>query len=394
MGGLKKLAAPAAGIVATAYGGPAAGAIASNVVGGLTGGGESSGGGFGTALSAGAATAGAALAARERKKEAERVVGRLREAQDAIAKQYGNDAVFGANLKEVYDSLGGMTDFFTPLTVSDPGLKSLFAQTIAANLANLPEAQKLTTGINDGLRAEAIKRQKEFNPYFLPTLRQQGRNALLASQGVLPRQDVEEIGRTTAESRGSRGGARGLLDRLTARDLGIAQFDLQSRTAPSLLQQTLQSIELADPINRYALPQSYLADPQFVAGQAIGENLNDAKFANNERDFAFGVLASPDPEAVGLYEREATLQQMLATLGGIGTPLGAAGSTLQSLGLSGLQGSGAFDPLAGSLGNLFGGGGSGSSNGLGSALQTALSFFGGGSGGIPKAQALPALALS
>jgi hypothetical protein len=218
------------------------------------------------------------------------------------------EGVFGRNPSAVYDELGGLTDFFTPLTESDPGLRQTFADAIAGNQANLPGATGLSRDINAEITRDARARVAGYDPLALGNVRQLGANTALALQGIIPANDRIQIAQNRAEQRNAVGGVAGNTDRLTARDLGLTQLGLMTQTGPQMLQSTLAAIGQIDPLNRRSRPTDFLADPGFVARTAAAENQTNAEFARSERDTALGIYTRPNPSEAG----QANLQMQRA----------------------------------------------------------------------------------
>lgn len=217
-----------------------------------------------------------------------------------IPEGFSLEDIYGRPVADVYDELGGVTDFFTPLTQSDPGLQGVFADAIQGNINNLPLAQQLTSSINDFTQQENVDRINFFDPNALSTIANNGANANLLSQGVIPQADQRRLAQLRNERRNATGGTTSNTDRLTAADLGLLQLDLQ-KSAPTLLNQTINAINAIDPFSTKVTPQNYLANPSQIAGYAVNENQVDANFARTERDTALGIYSAPDSVGAGLF---------------------------------------------------------------------------------------------
>lgn len=284
---------------------------------------------------------------------------------------YGHNSplLFGENKAAVFGKRPEYTEVdFETMLDQQPGLADTAADVRDGALRNFAGDTRLADAINQFLTADAKSRATAFDPYLLGTMEQTGQNAALASQGILPSSDLQQLvgGRNEMASlNGTAGTSRGQV----ARDLGLTRMDLQTRVAPQL---TAQNAALIDSF----VPAALRADPrqsQVQLSQALqigaADNQFEATFDRNEQSLRSLLEAMPDPQAQGLFKLKNALRaQQFAIDFGLADGFGVPNTMPDGLGEGGILGFSGGVINAGnaltSLGSILGGGSSMSSPGM------------------------------
>ncbi len=231
----------------------------------------------------------------------------------------------GMGVTGLLQSLGGGSDaeiYGTKPIV--PELKDSQQSAIEANLFNLPQAEKLASGVNQFNYDELHKMLVAAIPGYEDILNQQ--SSLLQSQlrGELPQDVQNAIQRNSAVKSlyGGFGGS-GAARNLTARDLGLTSLDLTGRALDSASRWMASTKQLSVP------DQFNVASMFITPEQQFSRDWLKAK-----------VDSAPDPRARGAFDTE---------MGFIGEVLSAYG------GGAGYQGT--YRPTYDSGGSGVGGGG-------------------------------------
>lgn len=141
------------------------------------------------------------------------------------------------------------------------------------NRNNFTQAADLARMTNRANTVEAKRQYRAMQPYFDTLQRQLGQNALSYSQGELPADVVESIGKAAA-SRGLQGGfgmgARGAgagtaLSSLNLRNLGLTSLDLSKFGSQLAMQAGLQAKQLSPGL---VDPLSLMVNPNQAVGYA------------------------------------------------------------------------------------------------------------------------------
>ena len=355
---------------AAAIGGAIGGAAetVSGVAGALGGLGGGGGGGAGGGTAAQIQMAMAANAERQKisDKYFDGLIGKrkIRRGPNKGQVKYGNtkEVLLGQTPRDVF----GVRPEYIPVdfeTMADQsaGLRDQARDVTRGNLANFADNAALASAVNAFLTGDARNRVGSFDPYLLGTVEQTGRNAAMASQGILPTSDAEDIVGARNEMAGIFGTA-GTSRGQVAKDLGLARLDLQTRIAPSLTQGN------AALINAIAPPQMR-DDPrtgQVSTGQALqigaADNQFEATFDRQENNLKSLLAAMPDPRAQGLFNlQNAWRSQQFMIDFGLANGLGVPGTMPDNLGGDGMmgmmQGVQAAGNIFSSISSIFGGGG-------------------------------------
>lgn len=256
---------------------------------------------------------------------------------------------------------------FETMTDQSAGLRDQGRDVTRGNIANFADNSALASAVNAFLTNDAKGRVSTFDPYLMGNIEQTGRNAALASQGILPTSDAQDIVGARNEMAGIFGTA-GTSRGQVAKDLGLARLDLQTRVAPSMMQGNAALINAIAPPQMRDDPRS----SQVQTGQALqigaADNQFEATFDRQEKNLQSLLAAMPDPRAQGLFNLQNTLraQQFMIDFGlanGLGVP-GTMPDNLGGEGMAGMmQGMSTAGNIFSSIGSIFGGGQSSSGYG-------------------------------
>lgn len=361
----------AVGAIGAAVGGAAEtiGSVGS-ALGGLGGGGASAGGGMASQI----AMAQAANIERQKISDGyfDGLIGarKVKKGPNKGQIRYGkkNELLLGQKSQDVFGVRPQYQEVdFQTMTDQSAGLRQQANDVTRGNIANFADNSALAAAVNAFLTNDAKGRVSSFDPYLMGNIEQTGRNAALASQGILPTSDAQDIVGARNEMAGIFGTA-GTSRGQVAKDLGLARLDLQTRVAPSMMQGN------AALINAIAPPQMRddARSSQVQVGQALqigaADNQFEATFDRQEKNLQSLLAAMPDPRAQGLFNLQNTLraQQFMIDFGlanGLGVP-GTMPDNLGGEGMAGMmQGMSTAGNIFSSIGSIFGGGQSSGSMG-------------------------------
>lgn len=334
-----------------------------SALGGLGGG---SGGSAGAGMAAQIAAAQAANAERQKISDGffDGLIGarKIKRGPNKGETKYGKtkELLFGNKPVDVFGRRPSYyeVDFETMLD-QDPGLGNLAGDVTAGNLRNFAANSQLAEGVNNFLTSDAKKRVGAFDPYLLGNIEQSGRNAALASQGILPTSDAESIVGNRNEMAGIFGTA-GTSRGQVAKDLGLARLDLQTRVAPGMMQGNAAMINAIAPPQMRDDPRTSQVSQAQAIQVGAADNQFESEFDRRELSLRSMLEAMPDPMAQGMFNLQNMYrsQQFMIDFG-LANGLGVPGTMPDNLGGEGMAG---MMQGIGSVGNafssLFGGGGS------------------------------------
>lgn len=278
--------------------------------------------------------------------------------------RYGsrNELLMGQDPKKLFGTRPQYipVDFETMLD-QDPGFADISGDVTRGNLQNFGLTSQLAGQVNQFLTQDAINRVNAFDPLLMDNIQATGRAAQLASQGILPASDREQIV-GAANERASLFGTPGTSRGQVARDLGLTQLDLQTRIAPQLTQTNTALINAIAPPQMRDDPRSR----EVSIGQAIqvgaADNQFEAQFDRREQNLRSLLASIPDPRSQGIFSLQNALRAQKFMIDfGLANGLGMPGTMPENLGQEGAQGFmstiGAVGGAMQSLGSIFGGGG-------------------------------------
>lgn len=354
----------AVGAIGSAIGGAAEsiGSIGS-ALGGLGGG----GGGAGAGMAAQIAAAQAANIERQKISDGyfDGLIGarKIKRGPNKGEVKYGrtSELLMGQTPQDVFGvkPLYQEVDFQT-MTDQSPGLQQQANDVTQGNIANFADNSALASAVNAFLTNDAKGRVGAFDPYLMGNIEQTGRNAALASQGILPTSDAQDIVASRNEMGGIFGTA-GTSRGQVAKDLGLARLDLQTRVAPSMMQGNAALINAIAPPQMRDDPRSSQVQTAQALQIGAADNQFEAGFDREEKNLQSLLAAMPDPRAQGLFNLQNTLraQQFMIDFGlanGLGVP-GTMPDNLGGDGMAGMmQGMSAAGNIFSSIGSIFGGG--------------------------------------
>ena len=218
-----------------------------------------------------------------------------------------------------------------------PSMEQILRGGTAANVANLPDLQKLASQTNVFNQAEITRMLESTTPGLLGGIKSATTNAASLARGEIP-EDVQRAIQSSTAARSAGGGFGGsVLGRnLTARDLGLTSLDLTGQGQSRLMN--------LGAFSRNLFPTFDYSTMFFSPAQML-----DYTYSSFQRNLlAAKSAAAPDPVARGRADQEMALFGMIMSAYG-----GGAGYT----------------------GAKYGGGSVGSSAGGGSDYQ---GYLGGG----------------
>lgn len=208
-------------------------------------------------------------------------------------------------------ALTGGTHMFDPQQVD---LQSVLGNLLGANQQNLGAAENLTGAGNQFNFQQFMHYIKRVQPNFKPIQQQVGRNALSYSQGQLPNDVVNSIGRAASErgiqggiGYGSQGAKTGALANLNLRNLGLTSLDL-SKYGTNLGLQVNQSAKSLMPQLGNAFDWLFTPTQGLQASMFNTDWLNKAALANTAaQNTLTGNLA--DSQYASALGQASTVQQ-------------------------------------------------------------------------------------
>ena len=246
-----------------------------------------------------------------------------------------------------------------------PGLADILKGGIAANVAALPDLQKLATSTNLFNQAEITRMLESTTPGLLSGVRSASTNAASLARGEIP-DDVSRAVQSSSAARALGGGygGSGLSRNLTARDLGLTSLNLTGEGQNRLMN--------LGTFSRNLFPTFDYTTAFFSPAQML-----DHAYSSFQRDLLQAKsTAAPDPAARGKADQQMALLGMILSAysggagyqGAYGRPdLGSGG------GYGGYLGNGQWDMGGGrTQGPSYlpsgGGGGGGANSFIGTAI--------------------------
>lgn len=325
---------------------------ASKVAGAAKGlfGGGGGGGGDGGMAQYQAQVEQAKLANAERQKISDGYFGQL------LDGTYGNpeDLLFDLGAENIFGKRPEYYEVdFEGLNSLDPGLGGIAGDVTQGNIDNFGDNSRLSSAINQFLTNDSKNRINAFDPYLADNIEQTGKTAALAGQGILPGSDIETITGQRNESTGIFGTA-GTSRGQVAKDLGLAQFDLQTRVAPGLNQANTQIINSILPPELRDDPRSGQVQASQAIGIAAADNQYEAQFDRAEQNLKSLLESIPDPQAQGLFNLQNSLRSQQFTIDfGLANGEGVPNTMPDNLGSKNGGGSSSFGPAMQAAGGMF-----------------------------------------